>query len=362
MRNRFALYFGFAILTISIVTFAGHGPLGQLQAMANPLDAQGSQGRTQGAGSTPEVSPEQLRARFGKMVQQQAWNSPRVTNPRASGANASIIAVLRQQQQAAEAERAQILAAPASRKSQPQTSLSRPAGPNAPLTPGRTESSGSSSNVKNVPASAPSGIKTAEVPVSTAICPPGTQPVLRTVDGQKSGVIFTPEVTYTKMAPASPSSSSFYTIEGCHFGDVPGHVALTGPFSKGRIDLTVDTWNDSGIVVHVPSDVTGEFDQDNVTLALTISGIALQSPGFKFYAARDEVSLSFVPAKEASLGGPQSALEFSLLLNLPGSARSMCSATRGPLSHLEPTTTALTACSEACTRCLPRFTLCSTHR
>ncbi len=305
MRNRFAPYFGFAILTISIVTFAGHGPSGQLQAQANHPDAQGSPGRTQGAGSTPKVSPEQMRAKFEKLVQQPAWNSPRVTNPKASGANASIIAVLRQQQQAAEAEKAQILAAAASRKFQQQRSLSGPAASTALVTSGQTESSSSSSKVKNVPTSAPSGIKTAELPVSNAICPPGTQPVLRTVDGQKSGVIFTPEVTYKQMAPGSPSSSSFYTIEGCHFGDVPGHVALTGAFSKGRIDLTVDTWTDSGIVVHVPSDITGEFDQDNVTLTLTISGLVLHAPGFKFYAARDEVLLSFVPAKEASLAGPE---------------------------------------------------------
>jgi hypothetical protein len=283
MRKRFALCFGFAVLTIAIA------------AGAQPQTGQ----------QTPELSPEQIRAKFGTVIQQQAWNSPRVTNPKASGADASIIAVLRQQQLAAEREKAQILAAATSRKSQPQTSQLRPAGPNAPLTPGRTESSSSSSNVKNVPASSPSGIKTAEVPVSTAICPPGTQPVLRTVDGQKSGVIFTPEVTYTKMAPASPSSSSVYTIEGCHFGDVAGHVALTGPFSKGKIDLTVDTWTDSGIVVHVPSDVTGELDQDNVTLVLTISGLALHAPGFKFYAARDEVLLSFVPSREAALAGPQ---------------------------------------------------------
>jgi hypothetical protein len=284
MRNRFALCFGFTILTISIVTGA----------------------LPQASQHTPELSPEQVRAKFGTVIQQQAWNSPRVTNPKASGANASVIAVLRQQQQAAESEKAQILATAQNRKSQQQSALSRAAGSNTQVAPGRTESSRSSNNsVKNVPASASSGIKTTEVPLSTAICPPGTQPVLRTVDGQKSSVIFTPEVTYTKMVPASPSSSSFYTVEGCHFGDVAGHVALTGPFSKGKIDLAVDTWTDSGIVVHVPSDVTGEVDQDNVTLVLTISGMALQASGFKFYAARDEVLLSFVPSREASLAGPQ---------------------------------------------------------
>jgi hypothetical protein len=284
MRNRSALCFGFAILTISIAT----GALPQVSEQ------------------TPELSPEQIRAKFGKVIQQQAWTSPRVVIPNAGkGANASIIVVLRQQQEAAEAEKVQILTEAQSRKSQQQRPLSRPAGSNVQVTPGRTESStASSSSLKNVPASSPSGIKATEVPVSTALCAPGTQPVLRAVDGQKADVVFTPDVPSRTIA-TSAYPYFLHTIEGCHFGDVAGHVALTGPFSKGKIDLAVDTWTDSGIVVHVPSDVTGELDQDNVTLVLTISGMALQAPGFKFYAARDEVLLSLVPSKEASLAGPQ---------------------------------------------------------
>lgn len=284
MRNRFALCVGFAILTISIVTGA----------------------LPQASEQTPGLSPVQIRAKFGKVIQQQAWTSPRVAIPNAGkGANASIIVVLRQQQEAAEAEKVQILTEAQSRKSQQQRPLSRPAGSNTQVAPGRTESANSSNNsVKNVPASSSSGIKATEVPVSTALCAPGTQPVLRTVDGQKAGVVFTPDVPSRTIA-TSAYPYFLHTIEGCHFGDIPGHVALTGPFSKGKIDLAVDTWTDSGIVVHVPSDVTGELDQDNVTLILTINGTALQAPGFKFYATRDEVLLSFVPSKEASLAGPQ---------------------------------------------------------
>jgi hypothetical protein len=268
------------------------------------MQAQAPRGVSSAGGQTTGLSPEQIRAKFGPFVQQNAWTSARIANPKAADANASIIAVLRRQQQAAETEKTQILSGSGAkgRSAQPQGSLSRPTGPNSP--PGRTESSKTASNVTNVPGSAPSGSKTAEPQLSNAICPPGAQPVLRTVDGQKSGVIFTPQATYIQMAPTNPTSS-FYTIEGCHFGDVPGHVALTGPFSKGKIDLAVDTWTDSGIIVHVPADVSGEFDQDNVTLALTISGMPLQAPGFKFYAARDEVLLSSVPANQATLAGPK---------------------------------------------------------
>jgi hypothetical protein len=283
MRYRLAMRFGFAILAFSAVT----GAL--------PQANQGYQ--------APELSPEQIRAKFGAFVQQKAWTSPKIANPKASEANASIIAVLRRQQQVAETEKAQILSAATSRSS-PQDPTSHPPNPNAPLTPGRTEASNSASTGRNVQASTPSGNKASEVPVANVICPPGAQPLLRTVNGQKSGVIFTPEAAYTQMAPTNPGSF-FYTLEGCHFGDVAGHVALTGPFSKGKIDLAVDTWTDSGIVVHVPADISGEFDQDNVTLTLTISGIGLQVPGFKFYAARDEVLLNSVPSNETTLAGPK---------------------------------------------------------
>lgn len=261
-------------------------------------------GRSQAQANAPELTAEQERARFGKLMQQQAWHSPKVVNPNASAvANASLIGLLRKQQEVADAEKPQILAAEENRKSQQRGAQSHPTGPNTQLTPGRTESSSSSTGIKNATNSTASGTRTAEAFNPNAICPPGTQPVLRTVDGQKSGVVFTPE-TPTQMIPSSGYQYFVHTIEGCHFGDVAGHVALTGPFTKGRIDLAIDTWTDSGIVVHVPSDVTGELDQDNVTLALTISGMSLQVPGCKFYAARDEVLLSSMPQSEASLAGP----------------------------------------------------------
>jgi hypothetical protein len=294
MRSGFQAFLRPTILSASVI------------AVAWTSSAQANSAATAKApnasGQTTELSPEQIRAKFGEFVQQKAWTSPRITNPKAPEANASIIAVLRQQGQAAEAEKAQILSAARSRN-QKQGSASHLPNPNAPMTPGRTESSNSGSTAKNA-ALATSGIKTAEAPVSTAICPPGAQPLLRTVDGQKSGVIFTPEATYGQMAPSNPISF-FYTIEGCHFGDVAGHVALTGHFTKGKIDLAVDTWTDSGIVVHVPADLSGEFDQDNVMLTLTISGIGVEAPGFKFYAARDEVLLTSLPVREAALAGPQ---------------------------------------------------------
>jgi hypothetical protein len=299
MRSGFQAFFRPVILSAAVIAVAWIS-FGRIYAQANHAATAGG---PNASGQTTELSPEQIRAKFGAFVQQKAWTSPRITNPKAPEANASIIAVLRQQQQVAESEKAQILSAARSRNLQ-QGSTSHSSNPNAPLAPGRTESSNSGSTVKAGPGASTPGSKAAEVPVSNAICPPGAQPLLRTVDGQKSGVIFTPEATYTQMAPSNPISF-FYTIEGCHFGDIAGHVALTGAFSKGKIDLAVDTWTGSGIVVHVPADLSGEFDQDNVTLTLTISGLSVQAPGFKFYAARDEVLLSSLPVREAALAGPQ---------------------------------------------------------
>lgn len=98
--------------------------------------------------------------------------------------------------------------------------------------------------------------------------------------------------------------TTFYTIQGCGFGSVPGQASLIGTFKQGFLNLVVDAWTDTGIIVHVPQTVSGELDQDDVTLALTISGIRVQATGFKFHAARQEVLLVSIPRSEASLAGP----------------------------------------------------------
>lgn len=344
MHKRFELCFGTVLLMISASTVVAQSV---------------TSGRSQTQANVPEPTAEQERARFGKLIQQQAWHSPKVVNPNASSAaNSSLIGLLRKQQEVAEAEKLQISAAEENRKSQQRGASSRTAAmrPNSPpnLGPQKTESARSSSprssgGANNAVSSSSSRARTATAELPSLVCPPGAVPVLRTVDGQKSGVVFTPEAP-SQVIPSSGYQYFVHTIEGCHFGDVAGHVALTGPFTKGRIDLAIDSWTDSGIVVHVPSDVSGELDQDNVTLALTISGMALQVPGCKFYAARDEVLLSSMPQSEASLAGPNPRPNFPFI-SPRDSARSMYN---GTLTRIPSPPGAITTASTGCSAALCR--------
>jgi hypothetical protein len=235
-----------------------------------------------------------MRARFGNSVQHQAWSTPKVMNPSAATARTAIEAALRQQSQVAQNERSQMLSV---RKEGGSTDTG--------IKPGTTMSSSTGGARSGAtPATGHSAVnpgQAASSSVLSEVCPPGSVPQLRTVDGAKSGVIFTPEPPNREMI--APGVSYIYTIGGCHFGTVQGQVALVGAFTHGRIDLAIDTWTDGGIVVHVPSNLSGELDQDNVTLSLTISGMPLQAPGMKFYAAREDTLLSSMPTREASLGG-----------------------------------------------------------
>jgi hypothetical protein len=237
----------------------------------------------------------EMRARFGNSMQHQTWTKPKVINPSAATARTAIEAVLRRQSQVAENEKSQIIAvrkaggSPSTPIIQPGTTMSASTGGS------RSGATAATGHPAVNPARAPASS------VLPEICPPGSVPQLRTVDGEKSGVIFTPEPSSREMI--AQGVSYIYTIEGCHFGTVQGQVGLVGPFTHGRIDLVVDTWADGGIVVHVPSNLGGELDHDNVTLSLTISGMPLQAPGMKFYAAREEILLNSMPLREASLGG-----------------------------------------------------------
>ncbi|HKF20314.1 MAG TPA: hypothetical protein VKE93_02025 [Candidatus Angelobacter sp.] len=255
--------------------------------VCGPLAAQ------QQGGKASDLTAE-MRSRFGNSVQHQTWSKPKVMNPSAATAKTAIETVLRRQSQVAENERSQILSM---RKAGGSTDTG--------IKPGTTMSASTGGARSGAtPATGHPAVNPGQATASSVlpeVCPPGAVPLLRTVDGEKSGVIFTPEPSNHEMI--SPGVSYFYTIEGCHFGTVQGQVALVGPFTHGRIDLPVDTWTDGGIVVHVPSNLSGELDQDNVTLSLTISGMPLQAPGMKFYAAREEILLNSMPAREASLGG-----------------------------------------------------------
>jgi hypothetical protein len=134
---------------------------------------------------------------------------------------------------------------------------------------------------------------------SHAICPPN----ISTISGLPT-VVFSPSDLFNP-----------YTIKGCGFGNGLGKVYLTGPFYGGKVQLIVQgtggsqraparaLWSDTAIIVKVDPTVTGELDQENVTLVIEPAGggAPIQKSGNQFLAARQDVTLQTIP---------QSAVQF----------------------------------------------------
>jgi hypothetical protein len=138
------------------------------------------------------------------------------------------------------------------------------------------------------PGSSASNVTTA----SHAMCPPN----ISTISGLPT-VMFSPSELFNP-----------YTIKGCGFGNGVGKVYLTGPFNGGKVQLIVQSvggsqrsparaaWNDTAIIVNVDPSVTGEVDQENVTLVIEpASGAPIQKSGNQFLAARQDVTLQTIP-------------------------------------------------------------------
>ena len=111
------------------------------------------------------------------------------------------------------------------------------------------------------------------------------------VNGKVKGVVFTPDPTY-----------NLYTIIGCNFGDTQGQAHLNGPFAHGQVQLQIEFWTDTQIVAKVDPMISGEPDQDNVSLVVApVSGPQVQASGFSFYAAREWVKLTTIPQSAVTL-------------------------------------------------------------
>jgi len=133
--------------------------------------------------------------------------------------------------------------------------------------------------------------------IPTKVCMGG----IATVDGQKSGVWF---------SPVSGPDGSF-VIQGCGFGATPGVVYLTGvpvgppPASAGNKAISVQNqvtfqvapnqWSDRQIVAQIDPNASGFYDSNNVTLVVkTAGGQQYQAAGFNFSAARADQVLSWI--------------------------------------------------------------------
>ena len=204
-----------------------------------------------------------------------------ITNPAAM--NSPLLNNLQQQKRAADIESGQIMSAPGGAASSGTPSVSGMGRPGIAPT--------AKPPLVGGPPKPAAGI--AQMPAM--ICLPGA-PGIRSVNQKKTGVVFTPDPHY-----------NLYTITGCNFGSSPGKIYLQGganAFSahNGKLALIpVDparAWNDRAIVAKLDPSITGEMDQDNISLVVETSAGRAQADGFSFYALRGPgFSLKQIPRK-----------------------------------------------------------------
>jgi hypothetical protein len=117
------------------------------------------------------------------------------------------------------------------------------------------------------------------------------RPTIITVNGKNTGTVFTPDPQFNK-----------YTITGCMFGNTRGQAYIYGAFATGQVALQIENWNDTYIIAEVDPRVTGELDQNNVTLVVVPLGAReVQKTGFKFYAMRETTLLVKIPMSSVNL-------------------------------------------------------------
>jgi hypothetical protein len=91
---------------------------------------------------------------------------------------------------------------------------------------------------------------------------------------------------------------------GCRFGQSKGDVHLEGGFKVGTIPLVIESWSDTEIKARMNPALAGEPDQNTVSLVVVPVGSAglTRVPGFRFYAAREQVTLVSISQKRVTLG------------------------------------------------------------
>jgi hypothetical protein len=194
------------------------------------------------------------------------------------GMDLKVLSQLRQQSQAAAAERTRILGSNRGGTGQTTKSMGRGvatsniavANPSAGGGGGGNKMSQASQGVENVFA-------------CTKAAPDA---LLTSINGQKtSSIVFTTD-----------PDNNLFTLTGCNFGDAQGSMHLYGGFAHGNIPFEIQFWNDKSIVARVQPDLAGELDRDGVTLVLVSSnGHQTAFQGLKFYAARQTYALTDIP-------------------------------------------------------------------
>jgi hypothetical protein len=195
-----------------------------------------------------------------------------------SGIDAKTLAQLKQQKQAADQERAWIIATKQRGGSQTTKSI----GTGGAAGVGVSNASASGVGTGNNTLQSPS----APVPNVLICAKAAPDALISSINGQKkASVIFTTD-----------PDNNLFTFTGCNFGDTQGSIHLYGGFAHGNVPFEISFWNDKSIVARVQPDLAGELDRDGVTLVL-VSGNGHQTAfqGFKFYAARQTYVLASIP-------------------------------------------------------------------
>lgn len=250
----------------------GSGSTNQSRRSITDITNHGTKSSAPGAANTPRGNsvPEKLKPI--KLAPPTAQK--KVTNPHLSAQNASIIAVLEQQRQAAQQEsvamqqRSMTAASAASARTTALSASFR--APGAPgLAPSRTQSA-QGNNISSMGA----------LPFFNSLpilCTQDPTPRVLHVSGGQAPTIFTPEAKYNQ-----------YTIAGCGFGQSQqgNSASIFGP-NGFQANLNIDFWSDNGITAHFDPSLAGVLDQNNITLVISPAGKQqIQKQGFTFYAAR----------------------------------------------------------------------------
>ena len=248
-----------AIAICLTLTFCGSTGMAQVRAVA----PRGAVARPAATPPAANRSVELANLTANLVVK----SSGQINNPAAM--NSPLLMTLQQQKQAGDLEAGQIMSAPGG----------QPGGSTAAARPGVTLA-GKGSPMLN-PSSKPA--LGAAAP-STRICMANMTGIWA-VNQKKTGIVFTPDSRY-----------NLYTITGCGFGKTPGKIYLQGgngafPAHGGKLTLMpvdpIRAWNDGAIIAKLDPSITGELDQDNVTLVVeTASGQRGQFNGGRFYAVR----------------------------------------------------------------------------
>lgn len=120
-------------------------------------------------------------------------------------------------------------------------------------------------------------------------------PTIFSVNHLSKNAIFTPQVEYNA-----------YVIQGCMFGQQTGKAYLIGKFNAVQVNLQPQFWSDTEIDARVDPNISGELDQQNVSLVIAPVGSGeIKATGFEFVAARSNppVLLSSIPKAWLSSSG-----------------------------------------------------------